>query len=105
MRKALAPVLFQDEQLDSDRWTRDAVAPAKASQSARRKKCERATEDGWPMHSFSSLLEHMGTLCRNTCYSGKGKTRIEFERDTDLTPLQDHIFGLIKEYTPTGCTQ
>lgn len=105
MRKALAPVLFHDEQLDSDRWTRDAVAPAKASQGAKRKKHARVTPDGWPVHSFRSLLDHMGTLTRNYCYSGKGKTRLEFERDADPTPLQDHVFSLIREHAPAGCTQ
>jgi len=52
MRKALAPVLFQDEELDAARWSRDPVAKAEPSQSAKRKKATRMTPDGWPAQSF-----------------------------------------------------
>ena len=38
MRQALAPLLFDDEQLRRDRATRDPVAPAQASASAQRKR-------------------------------------------------------------------
>ncbi len=46
MRKDLAPLLFQDEELDHNRRTRDPMAPAKASASAKRKKRTRLTPDG-----------------------------------------------------------
>ena len=38
MREALRPLLFDDEQLEQDRQTRDPVAPARSSPSAKRKK-------------------------------------------------------------------
>ncbi len=38
MRKALAPLLFDDEELDEQRKKRDRVAPARQSASAKRKK-------------------------------------------------------------------
>ena len=38
MRKALAPLLFDDEELDENRKTRDPVKPAKPSVSAKKKK-------------------------------------------------------------------
>ena len=35
LRKALSPALFQDDELDVNRWTRDPVAKAKPSESVR----------------------------------------------------------------------
>ncbi|MCG8422330.1 MAG: IS1634 family transposase, partial [Proteobacteria bacterium] len=69
MRKALAPLLFDDEELDADRLTRDPVAPAQPSDSAKRKKSARRTEDGplYSLHSFDTLLAALATRCRNRC--------------------------------------
>ena len=38
MRRALAPILFEDEKLPEDRKRRDPILPAKASESAKLKK-------------------------------------------------------------------
>ncbi len=46
LRKALAPLLFDDGELDAERKTRDPVAPAEPSASAKRKKALRSTPDG-----------------------------------------------------------
>jgi len=67
MRKAWAPLLFEDEELDANRWRRDPVAPAKPSRSVRRKKTTRLTADGFPVHSFDTLLADLATRCRNLC--------------------------------------
>jgi transposase len=96
MRKALSSVLFQDDQLDADRWTRDAVAKAEPSESARAKKRTKKTTDGWPVHSLSTLLADLATRCRNTCRTGEGKTTIRFEQLTEPTPFQAHVFGLLE---------
>lgn len=96
MRKALSSVLFQDDELDIDRWTRHAVAKAQPSCSARAKKINKVTPEGWPVHSWSSLLMEMATRCRNTCRTGSGKTVIRFDRLTELTPFQSHVFELLK---------
>ena len=95
MRKALSPVLFQDDELDADRWTRDAVAKAEASESARAKKRTKKTTDGWPVHSLASLLTELATRCKNTCRAGEGKTEIRFNQLTELTPFQAHVFDLL----------
>ncbi len=68
MREALKPILFDDEELSEVTWTRDPVLPAKSSASARRKKCRRETPDGYPVHDFQTLMKHLATLHRNTCY-------------------------------------
>ena len=93
--RALSPVLFQDDQLQDARWTRDAVAKAEPSENARRKKRTRKTADGWPVHSLSTLLTDLATRCKNTCRGGQGKTAIRFEQLTEPTPFQSHVFGLL----------
>jgi transposase len=95
MRKALSPVLFQDDELAQARWTRDAVAKAKPSQSARAKKRTKTTPDGWPVHSFSSLLIDLATRCKNICRTGDGKNTIRFEQLTEPSPFQEHVFDLL----------
>jgi len=95
MRKALAPVLFQDEELDAARKTRDPVAKAEPSQSAKRKKATRMTPDGWPVQSFQTLIKNLGTRCRNRCRAGDDKAHVTFHQITKPTPFQTHIFDLL----------
>lgn len=94
LRRDLAPVLFQDEELDEMRWTRDPVAKAEASQSAKDKKKNKMTEDGWPVHSWQTLLAQMATRTQNQCRAGEGKNTIRFELLAEPTPFQRHVFGL-----------
>jgi hypothetical protein len=51
MREALAPLLFDDEDLEQYRQTRDPVAPAQPSPAAYHKKASRLTDDGLPIRS------------------------------------------------------
>ncbi len=95
MRKALAPALFEDEELDRNRWTRDPVAKAQPSPSVRKKKRGKSTPEGWPVHSFSSLLADLATRCRNTCRTGAGKRVLRFDQLTEPTPFQQHAFALL----------
>jgi len=96
MRKALSPVLFQDDELDTARWERDPVAKAQASESVRQKKRTKKTDDGWPVHSLRTLLDDLGTRCKNTCRTGEGKTAIRFEQLTEASAFQQHVFGLLE---------
>ena len=68
MRKAWAPLLFQDEERRENRHRRDPVAKAQPSASAKKKKASRQTTDGLPVQSFKTLLENLATRCRNTCF-------------------------------------
>ena len=95
MRRALAPVLFEDEELAAERWTRDPVAKAEPSAALREKKRKKTTPEGWPVHSFASLLADLSTRCRNTCRAGAGKNTLRFEQLTEPTPFQEHVFGLL----------
>ena len=59
LRRALAPLLFDDETLHQARRTRDPVATAKPTLRAREKKARRRTDDGLAPHSLDTLLaEH-----------------------------------------------
>jgi transposase len=95
MRKRLAPVLYQDEELDEARWTRDAVAKAEPSDHAREKKRKRTTEDGWPVNSLHTLLTEMATRCKNTCRVGEGDKATRFDQLTELSPFHAHVLKLL----------
>jgi len=95
LRKALSPVLFQDDELDTARWQRHPVAKAEPSQSAREKKHTQQTADGWPVHSLDTLLAEMATRCKNKCRAGEGKRAMHFEQITEPTAFQKHVFELL----------
>jgi hypothetical protein len=96
MRKALAPLLFDDEELPEMRKTRHAVRPAKASLSARKKKTTRLTPEGLVVQSFSTLLAELGTRCRHRVRIGTDPAQPSFSQVTDPTPLQARAFQLLR---------
>ena len=65
LRQALAPLLFDDEDLEAERARRDPVLAAQPSDSAKRKKRKRLTEDGLPLQSLETLMAHLGTRARH----------------------------------------
>ena len=75
LRRAWRGLLFADEELDRDRQERDPVAPAQPSASVRRKKSTHQTAAGLPVHSFRTLLAHMGGRRRETCQVVVGPER------------------------------
>ena len=95
MRKALSPVLFQDDELDTARWRRDPVAKAEPSERVREKKRRRTTQDGWPLHSLHTLMAELATRCRNTCRTGEGKAAVHFDQLTEATAFQTHVFNML----------
>jgi transposase len=95
MRTALAPLLFEDEALESHRNTRDPVAPATRSASATRKRSARCTAEGWPLHSFDTLLAELATRCRNLCRMRAMPDTPAFTKLTEPTPLQARAFSLL----------
>ena len=105
VRRALAPVLFQDEELERARWERDPVAKAEPSASVRRKKRQKTKQDGWLVHSFASLLADLATRCRNTCRAVQGKNTLHFDQLTEPTPFQEHVLDLLELKPPRRRTQ
>ena len=95
MRKAWAPLLFEDEDVDEDRKVRDPIAPAKPSKSVRQKKAARLTADGLPVHSFRTLLEDLATRCRNTRRIKADQTSPTFDDVTEPSLLQKRASDLL----------
>lgn len=95
MRRALAPLLFDDEELRQDRERRDPVAPAESSASAQAKRVSRLTADGLPVQSFHTLLRSLATRCRNTCRIPGDQTGTTFQQLTQATPLQARALQLL----------
>lgn len=96
MRRALAPLLFDDEELPERRKTRHAVRPTKASPSALKKKATGLTPEGLPVQSFSTLLAELATRCRHRVRIGTDPAQPSFSRVTDLTSLQARAFELLQ---------
>jgi transposase len=96
MRQALQPLLFADEELDQDRWQRDPVKPAEASESAKDKKKTQKTTDGRPVHSFATLMAHLATRTRNTHQIGSDPTGATFQQLTEPNTLQAEALRLLQ---------
>lgn len=96
LRQAWEPLLFEDEELTMDRQRRDPVAPAQASESARCKQRTHATSSGLPVHSFRTLIAHLGTRCRNTCIVSADPHQTPFHQVTEADALQTEALRLIK---------
>src|SRR3954447_2788058 len=96
LRQAWEPLLFEDEELVEDRRRRDPVAPARASESARRKKKTHRTSGGLPVQSFRTLMAHLGTRCRNACVMTADPNQTAFHQVTEADALQSEALHLIK---------
>ena len=66
MRRLLAPILFDDEDHALAEQERSSVvAPAKRSETAKKKANSKHTADGVPVHSFRTLLADLATITKN----------------------------------------
>ena len=101
LRQAWAPLLFHDEQLADDRQHRDPVAPAIPSASAKRKKAQRRTREGLPIHSFTTLIAELGTRCRHRCRLKADPDAPSITQETQPTPLQTRAMELIRLFPVT----
>lgn len=88
LRRTLAPLTFTDEDIPH---REDPVAPAQRSSQAKKKDAFKTSADDIPLHSFAGLLEHLGTLTRNTIeFAGR-----QFDKMTTPTPAQRRVFELL----------
>lgn len=99
MREAWRELLFADTDL-SAKATRDPVAPAKRSAAAERKAVTHTLEDGTPTHSFTTLMQELSTIVRNTCRAPQlGDEGPSFHITTDANPKQLRAIELIQQIT------
>ena len=102
LRRALAPLLFEDETLDEARRARDPIAPAKPTKWAREKKARRRTGDGLALHSLHTLLAELATRCQNTCRVLSDPTAPPFSLLTEPTQTQRRVADLIEMFPVPG---
>ena len=93
MRRALAPLLFDEEDHQAAETQRSSiVAPAQRSPSAQQKALSKQTVDGFPVHSFRTLLADLATLTRNRVRMGEQL----FDMLATPTTLQERALELLQ---------
>src|ERR1700746_1586316 len=109
LRRAWAPLLFEDEERWEERKHRDPVLSAAPSASAERKKRSHETADGLPVHSFEDLLRALASRARVTyVFKEKveqktaDKTPVTFRQVPDPTPVQARAYELLRTFPVTG---
>ena len=94
MRRALAPLLFDDHDPAAAEQRRTSiVAPARRSPAALAKAGRKRTDDDLPVHSFRTLLTDLGTLVVNTMQVAGDRST--FTLQTEPTPFQQRCFELL----------
>jgi hypothetical protein len=95
MRKALAPMLFDDHDRPAGEASRSSpVAKAEPSPAATRKARTKRTDNGQPVHSFRTLLADLATLTRNTVSCGKAPQMALFARPTEIQQRALDLLGV-----------
>jgi hypothetical protein len=92
MRRALAPLLFDDELRGGPR--RSPVAPASRSDVAMTKAKIKRTAQGWPVESFQDWLKDLATIVKNRVQP-RLKSIPAFDVTTRPTPAQQHALHLL----------
>lgn len=102
MRDALGALLFADEHLRDE--GDDPVLSRGISEKGKEKKRRKKSEDGYGLHSFSTLIDAMGTICRNRRElegelkeksGGDGEVFYEYTR---ADAFQSRVFELMDVY-------
>jgi transposase len=106
LRRAWAPLLFEDEQRREERKSRDPILPAKPSDSVQRKKRSQQTADGLPVHSFETLLGELASRARVTYaikpQKAEAKTNLTFQQVPKPTPVQARAYELVRMFPVTA---
>ncbi len=92
MRRRLAPLLFQDDDPEGARAQRSPpVGKAEVSERAKRKADTKRTGDGYPVHSFRTLLDDLSSVVLNrVCIPGGTETELAVV----TTPTRLQAFAL-----------
>ena len=94
MKHDLAPILFHDHDKPAARAKRtDPIAAAQRSNPALAKASRKRTEDDYPVHSFTSLLADLATICANHIQPAHDMP--PFTMITTPTALQRRAFELL----------
>lgn len=82
-------------QLWSGPTGRDPVLRVAPSESAQAKKASKQTNEGFPVHSFATLLAELGTRARVTYTLKTDESSPMFQQVPDPNPLQARAYELI----------
>ncbi len=94
MKAALAPILFVDNDKPAAAAKRaNPVAAAQRSDQALTKAARKRTPEDTPVHSFTSLLADLATLCAN--HIQPADDMLAFTMTTTPTTLQQRAFELL----------
>ena len=102
LRRAWAPLLFEDEDRREERKRRDPILPAEPSASAEAKKQSRHTVDGLPVHSFRTLLAELASRARVTYEIQSAEATLTCKQLPEPTALQARAYELIRMVPVTG---
>ena len=101
MREKLAPLLFDDEEPEIAQELRDSVVqPAKRSPSALCKASTRQTAEGFPVQSFQTLLQNLGTIIKNRVQPKLSPSSPTFDAVTRPSALQQRALSLLEVTLP-----
>ena len=92
LRKSLAPLLFEDEEVSE--LTTDVIR-ANRSKSAIAKDRKKRNSEGLPVHSFRTLWEDLGTICLNKIRYTNSSGEYVFSKITQPTTLQQSCLDLL----------
>ncbi len=92
LEAAWAPLLYRDE---APPVRTDPVGPPERSAAAIAKERDHRTPEGFPVHSFPTLLAELATLTRNRVVPAGADEGAAFQILTEPTPLQARAFELI----------
>ena len=105
LRRAWAPLLFEDEERWEERQRRDPILAAQPSNAVLSKKRSHQTADGLPVHHFHGLLAELASRARVTYALKSGpseeKSNLTFRQVPEPTPVQARAYELIRTFSVT----
>ena len=99
MRRALAPLLFEDEDKERERLNRHPVDMAEPSASAKRKKQSKKTAAGLPVHSFETLMAELAAMTKNRCRVKSDPAAPAFDQISLPTEIQRQALQYLKLFS------
>jgi transposase len=102
LRRAWAPLLFEDEQRREERKRRDPILPTAPSASAQAQKHSHQNAEGLPVHSFRTLLAELASRARVTYEIKSGDVQVTCQQVPTPTLLQARAYELIRTFPVAG---
>ncbi len=93
MREALAPILF--EEVDNNLIEPSNLFQYEPSSEVKKKTGSKRTSDGFPLHSFSTLLSYLSTINLNKISITLQGEKVSFEKITQPTVVQQKALDLL----------